>query len=61
MFLHESMIDKENNPHNLVYFSLREKTPQFTISILTNPQSYTSLAASTFVELVCQELQAPGC
>ncbi|MEO3944270.1 LysR family transcriptional regulator [Gorillibacterium sp. CAU 1737] len=60
MFLHETMIDKENNPHHLVYFSLKEKTPEFTISIVTNPQAYSSLAARTFVELVCRELQLPG-
>lgn len=57
MFLHETMIDKENNPHHLVYFSLKEQTPEFTISIVTNPQTYTSLAASKFVEMVHKELQ----
>ncbi|WP_018749947.1 LysR family transcriptional regulator [Paenibacillus sanguinis] len=57
MFLHESMIDKENNPHHLVYFSLKEQAPKFTISIVTNPQTYTSLAASKFLEMVYSEFQ----
>lgn len=56
MFLHESMINKMNNPHQLVYFSLIEQAPEFTISIITNPQAYTSLATQKFIDMVCCEM-----
>lgn len=56
MFIHESMINKMNNPHQLVYFSLIEKAPEFTISIITNPQAYISLATQKFIDLIRYEL-----
>lgn len=55
MFLHENMIYMENDPHNLVYFSLREASPVFTIYVITNPNTYTSLAAKKFVNFTSQE------
>ena len=58
MFLHETMIFENNNPHQLVYFSTRERAPEFTVSLVTNPQTYTSLAAQKFVDMVCQCLGA---
>lgn len=58
MFLHETMIVENNNPHQLVYFSTKERAPEFTVSLVTNPQTYTSLAAQKFVDIVCQQLDA---
>lgn len=55
MFLHENMIYKENDPHNLVYFSLREASPVFTIYVITNPNTYTSFAAKKFVNFTSQK------